>query len=311
MKEYLNQFAVITLACKENGEILERNIAAEKTTWLPKIGEYFTHWSHTSNLQEMLCQTHYLQPSDQQAKAIKFQIIPYNLDKSIIYLIFIFPESEFSKQKVGKEPFMKKMEYFFSAPKKIEYTEKQLIPFSECYSFFLNIFKDANFQSHIAFEDTIIYGSTSLFQRVFKELRHIIFLNTNTSVHFTVSATNNKDRNQIIIEIKLSNSFMKEEENKINISASKIQKELNYIQGTLKIDNFGIKTVILLILNTKEQNIRPLKVLIIDPHKKALRQMLEHVKMADPFAQTVAISDIDHALSISKKKFNISALDII
>ena len=36
MKEYLNQFAVITLACKENGEILDRNIAAEKTTWLPK-----------------------------------------------------------------------------------------------------------------------------------------------------------------------------------------------------------------------------------------------------------------------------------
>ena len=31
--------------------------------------------------------------------------------------------------------------------------------------------------------------------------------------------------------------------------------------------------------------------------------------MADPFAQTVAISDIDHALSISKKKFNIIILD--
>ena len=29
MKEYLNQFAVITLACKGNGEILDRNAAAE------------------------------------------------------------------------------------------------------------------------------------------------------------------------------------------------------------------------------------------------------------------------------------------
>ena len=78
MKEYLNQFAVITLACKGNGEILDRNAAAEKITWLPKVGEHFTHWSHTSNLQEMLCQTHYLQPSDQQAleASTSFRILP-------------------------------------------------------------------------------------------------------------------------------------------------------------------------------------------------------------------------------------------
>ena len=312
MKEYLNQFAVITLACKGNGEILDRNAAAEKITWLPKVGEHFTHWSHTSNLQEMLCQTHYLQPSDQQAQASKFQIIPYNQNKGqgkgIIYLIFIFLESEFPKKEILTTPLEETEDSWYTL-KKTKYSSESLISFSECYSFFLDIFKGTTFQSHIVFEDTAVYGDKALFQKIFKELKNIIFINNITQAPFTITANNNKDRKQIILEIKLNHSFSKMQKRRLNIYANNIQKDLELVQGIIRVETVDSKPIILFILNTKEQDINPLKVLIIDSYEKSLKQMVEYVRMVDPFAQTVAISDVSRALSISKKNFSVIILD--
>ena len=60
MKEYLNKFTVITLACNKNGKIIEKNVAAEKVTWLPKTGKIFTSLNKMSNPDAMLCQTHFI-----------------------------------------------------------------------------------------------------------------------------------------------------------------------------------------------------------------------------------------------------------
>ena len=65
----------------------------------------------------------------------------------------------------------------------------------------------------------------------------------------------------------------------------------------------------MLILNTKEQNISPLKILIIDFHSRSLKQMIKYVKTLDPFAQIVTVSDIKRVLTIPKKEFNVIILD--
>ena len=97
MKKHLDKFVAITLGCEKDGTILAQNSAAKKITWLPKIGENFIHWSRISNLEEMQCQTHHLQKTNQDAETIKFQIIPYQEDKKVCYLVFIFLEGQFSK----------------------------------------------------------------------------------------------------------------------------------------------------------------------------------------------------------------------
>ena len=308
MKEYLNKFTVITLACNKNGKIIEKNVAAEKVTWLPKTGKIFTSLNKMSNPDAMLCQTHYLQKTNQEQESSKFQIIPYNQGKKKVYLVFIFLESEFPKQKILTAP-SEEVEDSWYPLKKAQYSAESRIPFSECYSLFLDVFKDTTFHSNITFEDTAIYGDKSLFQKIFKELKNIILMGDITRTPFTITATNNKDRKQIVLEIKLTQPFNRTKKKNLNIYTNNIQKNLESVQGIIRVETVKVKPVILFILNTKEQNINPLQILIIDSYEKSLKQMIEYVRMVDPFARTVAISDTSRVLSISKKQFSVIILD--
>ena len=118
MKKYLDKFVAITLGCDKDGTILAQNLAAKKIIWLPKIGENFIHWSRISNLEEMQCQTHHLQKTNQDAETIKFQIIPYQQDKKVCYLVFIFLEDKFSKQITTAPPLENLSEEIWSSSKK-------------------------------------------------------------------------------------------------------------------------------------------------------------------------------------------------
>ncbi len=309
MKKYLDKFAVITLGCDKDGTILVQNSAAKKIAWLPKTGENFIHWSNISDLQDTYCQTKYLPKTSKEVEAIKFQIVPYKQDEAIRHLVFIFLESQFPRQVSEKTLSSETVEELWNTSSKITFSEEPLISFSECYSFFLDIFKDATFQSNVAFEDSTVYGDRSLLEKIFKAIKDIIFMNTSSSSHFTVTATHNKDRKQIVLEIKLTHSFNRIQKNKFSDYIHKIQKDLEVIQATLKIENLNFKPIILLVLNTKEQNINPLKVLVIDSYERSLKQMVKYLKTADPFVKIAAVSKPKRALSISKKEFNVIILD--
>ena len=313
MKKYLDKFVAITLGCEKDGTILAQNSAAKKIIWLPKIGENFIHWSRISNLEEMQCQTHHLQKTNQDAETIKFQIIPYQQDKKVCYLVFIFLEDQFSKQITTAPPLENLSEEIWSSSKKKTFSEESLISFSEFYSFFLETFKDITFQSNVAFEDTTVYGDRSLFEKILRTIRNAIFIDSkshfNSHSRFTITATNNKHRKQIILEIKLKYSFNRAQVKEFKDYAYKIQKALEVIQGTFRVENLNSNPTILLILNTKEQNISPLKILIIDFHSRSLKQMIKYVKTLDPFAQIVTVSDIKRVLTIPKKEFNVIILD--
>ena len=204
-------------------------------------------------------------------------------------------------------------EEIWSSSKKKTFSEESLISFSEFYSFFLETFKDITFQSNVAFEDTTVYGDRSLFEKILRTIRNAIFIDSkshfNSHSRFTITATNNKHRKQIILEIKLKYSFNRAQVKEFKDYTYKIQKALEVIQGTFRVENLNSNPTILLILNTKEQNISPLKILIIDFHSRSLKQMIKYVKILDPFAQIVTVSDIKRVLTIPKKEFNVIILD--